>query len=175
PPCTVAGRTIDRAGAQTVPRSADADPRLAAGTRPVHPADRAEYARGLCRVRQRGGDEIRPDHLPRRAGRSGRPCAADGAVLMHPGTLAALLDRTVEAHGAQPAVTDATGTLDWPSFAARVAGYAGLLRGQGIAPGDRVALWLPNSADYLALIFACARIGAVAVHVNTRFRVEELG
>jgi fatty-acyl-CoA synthase len=38
-----------------------------------------------------------------------------------------------------------------------------------------VALWLPNSADYLAAIFACARLGALAVHVNTRFRAAEVG
>jgi fatty-acyl-CoA synthase len=37
-----------------------------------------------------------------------------------------------------------------------------------------VALWLPNCVDYFALIFACARIGAAAVHINTRFRTAEL-
>ena len=34
---------------------------------------------------------------------------------------------------------------------------------------------LPNSADYLAAIFACARLGALAVHINTRFRAAEVG
>lgn len=44
----------------------------------------------------------------------------------------------------------------------------------GVRPGDRVALWLPNAAAWLALFFACARIGAMAVSVNTRFRSHEL-
>jgi fatty-acyl-CoA synthase len=92
-----------------------------------------------------------------------------------PGTLEALLGQGLATHGARPAVTDATGTLDWTAFVARVGGYAGQLRGTGMRRGDRVALWLPNSADYLALIFACARLGLVAVHVNTRFRAGELG
>jgi fatty-acyl-CoA synthase len=35
-------------------------------------------------------------------------------------------------------------------------------------------LWLPNIAQWLALFFACARLGAIAVSVNTRFRATEL-
>jgi long-subunit acyl-CoA synthetase (AMP-forming) len=49
------------------------------------------------------------------------------------------------------------------------------LRNGGVGPGDRVALWLPNGAGYLAAIFACARLGALAVHINTRFRASEVG
>jgi len=48
------------------------------------------------------------------------------------------------------------------------------LRALGIGPGDRVALWLPNIPQWLALFFACARIGAIAVSVNTRFRANEV-
>jgi fatty-acyl-CoA synthase len=38
-----------------------------------------------------------------------------------------------------------------------------------------VALWLPNGTGYLAAVFACARLGALAVHINTRFRMAEVG
>ncbi|HEX3501372.1 MAG TPA: AMP-binding protein [Stellaceae bacterium] len=44
----------------------------------------------------------------------------------------------------------------------------------GIARGDRVALWLPNTPAWLALHFACARLGAIVVAINTRFRSAEL-
>src|ERR1700759_5350373 len=44
----------------------------------------------------------------------------------------------------------------------------------GVGPGDRVALWLPNVPGYLFLYFACARLGAIAVAVNTRFRAVEV-
>jgi fatty-acyl-CoA synthase len=44
----------------------------------------------------------------------------------------------------------------------------------GVGPGDRVALWLPNVPAYLFLYFACARLGAIAVAVNTRFRAVEV-
>lgn len=90
-------------------------------------------------------------------------------------TLHGLLARTVAAHPGSPAVTDKNGTLDYAAFSARVDGYAGLLADKGIGRGDHVGLFLPDTADYLALIFACARIGALAVHINTRFRKEELG
>jgi fatty-acyl-CoA synthase len=44
----------------------------------------------------------------------------------------------------------------------------------GIGKGDRVALWLPNAPAWLALYLACARLGAIAVAVNTRFRSSEI-
>ncbi len=48
------------------------------------------------------------------------------------------------------------------------------LRELGVGAGDRVALWLPNVPAWLALFFACARLGAIAVAVNTRFKSHEL-
>ena len=48
------------------------------------------------------------------------------------------------------------------------------LRALGIGPGDRVALWLPNIPAWLSLFFACARLGAIAVSLNTRFRAHEV-
>ncbi len=44
----------------------------------------------------------------------------------------------------------------------------------GIGKGDRVAFWLPNAPAYLAMFFACARLGAIALAVNTRYRAVEV-
>jgi fatty-acyl-CoA synthase len=44
----------------------------------------------------------------------------------------------------------------------------------GVGPGDRVALWLPNVPAYPILYFACVRLGAIAVAVNTRYRAVEV-
>lgn len=49
------------------------------------------------------------------------------------------------------------------------------LHGLGIRRGDCVALWLNNSPTWVALLFACSRIGAMVMAVNTRFRSAELG
>src|SRR5262249_635697 len=65
--------------------------------------------------------------------------------------------------------------LDRRAFKERVLRVAAGLQQAGVSRGARVALWLPNGAAYLAAIFACARLGALAVHINTRFRVAEVG
>jgi fatty-acyl-CoA synthase len=92
----------------------------------------------------------------------------------YPRTLGALLAWS-GMDSAAPAVTDAAGTLDRRAFQGRVLRVAAGLRGGGVGQGTRVALWLPNRTAYLAAIFACARLGALAVHINTRFRVAEVG
>ncbi len=89
-------------------------------------------------------------------------------------TLGGLLARTVELQGDRPAVIDSKGSVTWREIAGLAAGYASQLHGAGIDRGDRVALWMPNSADYMALIFAVAQLGAIAVHINWRFRAHEL-
>ncbi len=56
---------------------------------------------------------------------------------------------------------------------ASVESLAGQLRGLGIAPGDRVALVLPNSPGMAAAFLAAATAGAAAP-LNPRYRQEEL-
>ena len=92
----------------------------------------------------------------------------------YPRTLSALLAWSGR-NEAAPFITDAAGTLGRHAFQQRVLRTVAGLRNGGVGAGTRVALWLPNSADYLAAIFACARLGALAVHINTRFRVAEVG
>ena len=92
----------------------------------------------------------------------------------YPRTLPSLLEWS-DRGSLAPAVTDATATLTRDAFQDRVLRVAGGLRKAGIRAGARVALWLPNSADYLAAIFACARLGALAIHINTPFRAAEVG
>jgi fatty-acyl-CoA synthase len=52
---------------------------------------------------------------------------------------------------------------------------AGGLKSLGVARGDRIALWLPNLPAWVACLFACGRLGAIAVSVNTRFKSSEVG
>lgn len=48
------------------------------------------------------------------------------------------------------------------------------LEGENIGKGDRVAVWLVNRIEWLALLFAVAHVGAIVVSVNTRYRSEEV-
>jgi fatty-acyl-CoA synthase len=52
--------------------------------------------------------------------------------------------------------------------------FAGALLGSGVRPGDHVGILMPNCIEYLLLFYACALIGARAVHFNSRYKSEEL-
>ena len=60
------------------------------------------------------------------------------------------------------------------AFSAQVDRVARGLIALGIQPGDQVALWLLNRPEWLYLMFALAKVGAVQVPVNTRFRTGDL-
>lgn len=44
----------------------------------------------------------------------------------------------------------------------------------GVRKGDNVGIWATNVPDWLTYMFACARLGAVAVTVNTSYKLHEL-
>lgn len=48
------------------------------------------------------------------------------------------------------------------------------LQSLGVGRGDQVALWMTNCPDWVVCWMACARLGAVLVPVNTRFKPEEV-
>ncbi|MQA84300.1 MAG: AMP-binding protein [Streptosporangiales bacterium] len=52
--------------------------------------------------------------------------------------------------------------------------YANALLEMGVTKGDRVGVLLLNSLEYIALYFAIARIGAIAVRLNFRLAPPEL-
>ena len=58
--------------------------------------------------------------------------------------------------------------------AAKVDEAARALIGLGVGPGEHVALWLTNCDEWVFIHFALAKIGAVTVPVNTRFRTRDL-
>ena len=79
-----------------------------------------------------------------------------------------------EGTGSHPAVTDATRALDYAGLEDRTARAAGWLRACGVGVGDRVALVLGNRTATLEAVFAAARLGAIAVPLNTRLAAPEL-
>ena len=63
------------------------------------------------------------------------------------------------------AITDAAAnvSITRPDFAARVATYAEALHHRGVRRGERIAVLVPPSVDLIAVVYACWRIGAIAV------------
>ena len=63
----------------------------------------------------------------------------------------------------------------YAQFDVRVSRLAGHLRDEfGVARGDRVTVLAQNATDILELQFACGRLGAVFLPLNTRLTVPEL-
>ena len=84
------------------------------------------------------------------------------------------LRRRAAITGARPAVCEPGRTLSYAALEERCARCAGWLRAQRVGRGDRVALLLGNGAPFLEAVFAAARLGAIAVPINTRLAPPEV-
>ncbi len=62
----------------------------------------------------------------------------------------------------------------WKKFNERVDDMAKGLISIGVTRGSNVGIWAQNVPDWLTFLYATAKIGAVAVTVNTSYRSEEL-
>ena len=62
----------------------------------------------------------------------------------------------------------------YQEFDKRVDDMAAGLYAIGVRKGDNVGIWATNVPDWLTYMFACARLGAVAVTVNTSYKLHEL-
>ena len=64
--------------------------------------------------------------------------------------------------------------LTFAELAARIDDAGKRLIAAGVAPGEHVALWLNNQAEWIYIAFAAQKIGAVLVPLNTRFRTRDI-
>jgi fatty-acyl-CoA synthase len=69
---------------------------------------------------------------------------------------------------------DGDGTVTFAEFDALTDRVAGGLLARGIRRGDRIGLLGLNTTQWLAAFFGAARIGAVVVPLNVRYREQEL-
>jgi fatty-acyl-CoA synthase len=65
-------------------------------------------------------------------------------------------------------------TLDYRTLEERCARCATWLREAGVVRGDRVAILLANRTAFLEAVFGAARLGAIALPINTRLAPPEL-
>jgi len=80
-----------------------------------------------------------------------------------------------ERFGDAEAVADGPLRLSFAELAERVRVAAGAFASAGIGRGDRVAIWAPNSAQWIIAAFGLLTAGGTVVTVNTRFREAEAG
>lgn len=74
----------------------------------------------------------------------------------------------------RPAILFVDRTVSYGEFYQDVGQAARMLLGLGIQRSDRLGLMFPNRPEMLVLYFACFRIGAIVVPVNTRYQRPEI-
>ena len=89
-------------------------------------------------------------------------------------TLPAIIDLRAEATPDDCFATLGGRSLTFAQALQRAESAAGALASLGVRKGDKVAIMLPNSLEFIDLWFASALLGAVIVPVNTQLRGEGL-
>jgi len=85
-----------------------------------------------------------------------------------------LIERNAAFAPDKPALHFEGKTWSYAAFAARIEKTARILKSElAVGQGDRVAILSLNRPDYLVLLYACARLGAILVPLNWRLAVAE--
>ncbi|HXT78524.1 MAG TPA: AMP-binding protein, partial [Acetobacteraceae bacterium] len=88
--------------------------------------------------------------------------------------LSDLIDRNAAFTPEKDALRYQGASLSYAALSGRIGATAAALSGHlGVRPGDRVAILSANHPDYLVLLFACARLGAMLVPLNWRLAAAE--
>jgi fatty-acyl-CoA synthase len=89
-------------------------------------------------------------------------------------TFGDLIDRAADRWGEREALCAEGRRWSFTALRDEVDRAAKALIAAGVGHGDHVCLWLGNRAEYVFLFFAVAKIGAVLVPINTRFRTRDM-
>ncbi|HWI43199.1 MAG TPA: FadD3 family acyl-CoA ligase [Nocardioides sp.] len=88
-------------------------------------------------------------------------------------SLAELIDHAGEAFGDRDAVVDGDLRLTYRELVDASRDFAAALVASGVGPGDRVAIWAPNSREWIVAVLGIFQAGATLVPVNTRYKGTE--
>ena len=88
------------------------------------------------------------------------------------------LFRSVEAHALRDpgkvAVVAYGQRISYGELLDRVNRVAGALHGMGLAQGDRIALLMPNGAEFIVSFYAAMKLGLITVSLNVMFKRDEV-
>ncbi|MEV7728434.1 FadD3 family acyl-CoA ligase [Streptomyces sp. NPDC087917] len=90
-----------------------------------------------------------------------------------PRTLARLPGYAADTYGPMEALADGEVRWTFARLAAEIAAAGRAAVAHGILPGDRVAVWAPNSRQWITAALGAVGVGAVLVPVNTRYKPAE--
>jgi long-chain acyl-CoA synthetase len=84
------------------------------------------------------------------------------------------LGRGARYYGQRTALVIDSATVTFTAVQERVKNIAAALADHGFAASDRLALLLPNSPEYIELIYACSWLGVTVVPINARLSAAEI-
>ncbi|WP_024804562.1 FadD3 family acyl-CoA ligase [Nocardia sp. BMG51109] len=90
-------------------------------------------------------------------------------------TIPEMVLSTADRFGDAEAVVDGELRLTYIELVDRIRRAAGAFADAGVGAGDRVAIWAPNSAEWIVAAFGLLTAGGVLVPVNTRLKPGEAG
>lgn len=90
-----------------------------------------------------------------------------------PGTVPALVQDAAARFGPREAVVEGRTRLTYAELGRRVEEAAAACLAHGLEPGDRVAVWAPNTLDWIVAALGAVTAGGVLVPLNTRFKARE--
>ena len=85
-----------------------------------------------------------------------------------------MLEGTVRRFGEKTAVALGDRRLPYAELDEASNKVANALLGMGVSKGDRVAMLLVNSPEFVSIYFGIVKIGAIAVPLDTRYKLDEL-
>ena len=89
-------------------------------------------------------------------------------------TLGRMLDRTAERYPDREAVVFRAERVTYRDLKRRADDFARGLLALGLGPGDHVVLWMPNCVEWNVAALGIAKIGAVTVTCNSRYKALEV-
>ncbi len=89
-------------------------------------------------------------------------------------TLYEIVEIQAQKRGGKVALFVGKEKVRYRDLESRVDAVAGWLREKGVAKGDRIAIFMRNSAEFVYTVFAAMKLGAIAVPINTFLKSEEL-
>ncbi|OEJ26407.1 fatty acid--CoA ligase [Streptomyces agglomeratus] len=89
------------------------------------------------------------------------------------GSIPELVRSAAERYGEREAVVEGRTRISYADLGERVERAAAACMARGVEPGDRVAVWAPNTLDWIVSALGAVTAGAVLVPLNTRFKGQE--
>ncbi len=87
-----------------------------------------------------------------------------------------LLDKCIREHPDNDAIVyaDRDLRLSWKQFGVEVDRLAKGMMAMGVKKGEKIGIWATNVPDWITMMFASARIGAIILTINTNYMSSEL-